>query len=62
MSSWGTLDFNFHVQLEVFSDSINYKFIGFNEAVSDVTTPLDGCTYPKRKMPHFVQTKLFLNN
>ena len=34
----------------------------FNEAVSNVNTPLDGCNYPGRKMFHFVQTKLFLNN
>ena len=33
-----------------------------NEAVSDVNTPLGGSTYPGLKMPHFVQTKLLLNN
>ena len=33
-----------------------------NEAVLHVNKPLDGCTYPGWKMPHFVQVKLFLNN
>ena len=33
-----------------------------NEAVSYVNKPLDGCTFPGWKMPHFVKTKLFLNN
>ena len=33
-----------------------------NEAVSYVNTLLDGYTYPGWKLPHFVQTKLFLNN
>ena len=33
-----------------------------NENVSYVNTPLDGRTYPRWKMFHFVQTKMFLKN